>query len=294
MPLPRSPASSTHSAQPDLTSQNDGDQNLKVNTRKRKNPDDESFHDFCMDIKAMFKDFQIKQENKFENLNKTIETIKLQNSKLIDSNNEIERLLQENKDECNELKKRVSNLEVECVNAHVKIDKLEEQLDDIYKYRRRNIIEIRSIPKASDEDLTRIVQALAKIVNVDININEIKQIYRRGKENAPIIVEFQNMATKMNILKATKTYNIKNKMNKLNSEDLGFICAKVPIYVSEMLTGRAKILLSSAKKLVEDGLFKYCWVSHGTVLLRQYQGQPAIRITSSEQLEVLKSNNKPK
>ncbi|XP_028160383.1 tachykinin-like peptides receptor 86C [Ostrinia furnacalis] len=69
---------------------------------------------------------------------------------------------------------------------------------------------------------------------------------------------------------------------------MDFVTLRVPIYVSEMLTPRTKILLSSAKKLVKDGLFKFCWISKGVVLLRKSEGEPAIVVTRQEDLEEAK------
>lgn len=287
MSLQRSPPSRLCLSQPNLdTSGEDVDDQFRINTRKRKLPEDEHFNDFEVEMKDMFREFETRQEGKLDRLTKAIEALIEQNTKLIQSNNDIEIMLQESKVQQAKLTDKVKKLETECANAHTKINLLEDQLNDMQKNQIKKVIEIRNVPKLENENLHEIVINMMKTLDIGGNSDSIKEVYRRGTDNAPITVELADLEQKIKVLKAVRIFNNNNKDNKLNTNHLGLSTLRIPIYVSEKLTPRTKILLSSAKKLVKDGLFKYCWISKGVVLLRKTEGEPAIVITKQEDLKV--------
>lgn len=289
MALRRTPPTTpgTSSSQPDLTIDKENPV-WTSNLRKRKTPDADNLGDFCQEIKSMIKLLQDKQDQKFEKLNTAIEANSKQNNDLLASNTEIQKLLLEYKKECVELKQKVSFLESECANSQNKIDKLEEQLDEMQKFQNRNMIEIRNVPRDEKENLPEILSSLLNAVNIAPQTAEINQIYRRGKDNAPILVEFKDTEKKKEVLQAVKAYNSHHKDRRLNCENLGLHHKDTPFYVSETLTRKTKTLLHAAKQAATEMNYKYCWVSRGTVQLRKNDGSPAVRIISTQQVENLK------
>ncbi|KAL4719138.1 hypothetical protein ACJJTC_011367 [Scirpophaga incertulas] len=255
MSLQRSPPGNSFSSQPNLSMQCDYECSDNVNIRKRKHSDQENFNDFCKEMRNMLNKFQEIQESKLDNLNKAIEELKLRNTKLIESNTEIERLLNENRDGQEKLKERIQLLEVECVHAHDRIDSLENQLSYLQRDHLKKYIEIRNVPKIENENLNEIVTSILK--EIDVKITE-----EAGTDN------------------------------KLNSSNLVPGTKAQRIYVSEKLTTKAKTLLSLGKGLIADGYFKYCWISKGTVMLRKEDGLPAIIINSIKDIEKLKNSER--
>ncbi|KAL4711062.1 hypothetical protein ACJJTC_015238 [Scirpophaga incertulas] len=292
MSLQRSPPGNSFSSQPNLSMQCDYECSDNVNIRKRKHPDQENFNDFCKEMRNMLNKFQEIQESKLDNLNKAIEELKLRNTKLIESNTEIERLLNENRDGQEKLKERIQLLEVECVHAHDRIDSLENQLSYLQRDHLKKYIEIRNVPKIENENLNEIVTSILKEIDVKIKSEDIIKVYRGGRDSAPIIIKLKEVNQKIDILKAVKSFNLKNKDNKLNSSNLVPGTKAQRIYVSEKLTTKAKTLLSLGKGLIADGYFKYCWISKGTVMLRKEDGLPAIIINSIKDIEKLKNSER--
>lgn len=292
MSLQRSPPNKMFSSQPNINLLEDDDSVSRVNTRKRKTPENDNFSEFRQEIKELFNEFQTRQDGKLDNVSKAIEALIAQNSKLIKTNSEIEKMLNESKEQQNKLQEKVKKLETECVIAHSKINSLEDQLQDMQKNQLKKVIEVRNVPRQDNENLQNIVMSMMTAINFDRNTVNIKDVYRRGVDNAPITVELMNFEQKINILKAVKVFNNKNKGDKLNTNHLGLNVPRMPIYVSEMLTTRTKMILSSAKKLVKDGYFKYCWVSKGAVLLRKEDGQPPVIIKKPEDIDAIKSEPK--
>ncbi|CAB3221329.1 unnamed protein product [Arctia plantaginis] len=255
MPLQRSPSTGMCSSQPNLSTNDDGEANVRINTRKRKMSENEKFAEFCSDMKVIFQEFQSKQDTKYDNLVKAIEALTIQNGKLIESNGEIEKILQQNIDQQNELQKKVFGLEVECANAHNKIDLLEEQLDQLQRNQLRNVLEVRNVPREEKEDLNKIVTKLMRTVDSEANMEHVRQVYRAGKANAPIVIEFKNFNHKIQLLKSVISYNKTNKDRKLNSKNLSIESSITPVYVSDKLTPKTKMLLNAAKQLKDQGWF---------------------------------------
>ncbi|KAL4719979.1 hypothetical protein ACJJTC_017321 [Scirpophaga incertulas] len=92
MPLQRSP---TTSSQPNLTVHDDDIQSARLNLRERKNPENENIQEFCDEIREMIKEFRSSQESKLDTLNKAFEDLAIKNTKLIETNIEIEKTLQD-------------------------------------------------------------------------------------------------------------------------------------------------------------------------------------------------------
>lgn len=306
MPLPKL-TDKAHSSQPDLnTLKDDSDvqlEDLGIDTHsdkgikstrkavKRKKPalDSDIVIDLYKEMRNMFNDLQKSQETKLDNLSKAMEAITIQNAKIINNHTEIEKILQQNMNAHNELLGKVSYLETECANAHIKINDLEDQVDGLLKYQLKKLVEIRNVPKQKDENIQNIVDTLLKTISVGTETNIIKHVYRAGKENAPIVMEVDEVKHKVAIIKAVKAYNVKNKTNRLNSSNLGIkVTPAVPVYISEKLTPKAKKLLVLSKTLVTDGIVKYCWTANGEVIVRQNDGLPAIRICKPSDVEKLK------
>lgn len=258
-----------------------------VNTRKRKTPD----NDLSQEMKLLLVELEKNQDKRFNKLNLAIEANSRQNTELLAQNTNLEKLMLEYKNECIELKKKVITLESACADSQSKINKLEDQIEEMQRFQKRNMVEIRKAPKEDDENLQKIVSTLMETLNLESTTDAIKEIYRRGKDNAPIIMELSDSQLKPKILNAVRAYNKDNPENKLSSEQLGIKSKTTPIYISELLTTKSKALLHAAKQVATQGGYKYCWSTNGKILLRKDVGLPAQRITTFEQLEQLKLAN---
>lgn len=268
-----------YSSYPDLTTEPQEDVNLikNINLRKRKNPQQIQFEEMKDALMQSFK----------EMINSEISDIKNQNSKLIESNNEIIKLLQINATNYKEISDRVETLEKKNEASLQRIGELEAQLHGIQKKITKNMVEIRNIPKKDNEDVKEIVKTICNTLQTQ-NV-ENANIYRRGKNNAPIIIEYEEHKDREILLHAFKKYNKERKDNQLNTASLGYGGMKLKIYISEFLTPTSKKILAAGRDLVKNGSFKYCWTSRGNILLRKDEGQPALTVNSLKQIQELTS-----
>lgn len=96
---------------------------------------------------------------------------------------------------------------------------LEDKLDDLQREQRISNIEIKNMPKQSnetEEDLLKMILFLSKNVGATVKEFDVKDIYRiRGKtenvQNTPIIVE--STILKINVLKLCKAFSNTHKLN---------------------------------------------------------------------------------
>lgn len=276
---PRSSRSSLCSSQPNLhIDQQDQEMIKNVNIRKRKNPSCDEISDLKESLMTAFKDFFTAE----------ISQVKEQNAQIMQSNTEILEILQTNADNLKQLSDKILILENKYSAARDRIEELELQLNDLQKHRIRNTVEIRNIPRQDKENPLTVVSLVYDYLKLPFS-SAINQCYRKGKNSAPIVIEFNSYQEKENLLKATKKYNRDNKMDKLNTSHLGIRGDITSVYVSEALTAMTKKILMAARNLVKDGYYKYCWVSRGNILIRKNDGEPALVLKSCSQIETLRS-----
>lgn len=277
--MQRTPPSTMYSSQPNLHSEpQDLEVIMNTNTRKRKNPEGEEIKDLKESILTTIKDLFATE----------ISQLRQQNVQIMQSNTEILELLQANAENFKQLNDKMNTLETKYLKTLHRIDELETHINNLEKHRNKNIVEVRNVPKQEKENLQSVLSLLYENLKLP-PMPSVVQCYRKGKHNAPIIIEFINFDDKEKLLKATKKYNKDNISQKLNSSHLGFSGDIKPVYVSEPLTTMNKKILMTARNLVKEGQYKYCWTSRGNILIRKADGEPALEIRSCAQIEALRS-----
>lgn len=274
---PKSGQKDKYSTCPDLSVDlNEEESSVRnINLRKRKNSEEVQLLEIKDSIMQSIR----------EMMNSEIAEIKNQNTQIIQSNNEILKLLQTNATNYKEVTEKMKTLEIDNAVAMKRINELENQLDVIQKKIIKNVIEIRNIPKKANEDVKKLVKSIYNTLQIQ-ETNDMN-IYRKGNNNGPIVIEYHESTEKDTLLKAFKKYNASHKDNYLNTEKIGFGGDKSRIYISESLTSLSKKFLAAGRDLVKNGTFKYCWTSRGNVLLRKDEGKPPIVIKSLNQIKDL-------
>ncbi|CAB3245154.1 unnamed protein product [Arctia plantaginis] len=124
---------------------------------------------------------------------------------------------------------------------------LEEKVEFMERQLYFTKIEIRNVPQnlgESNEDLCAIVEKTAAVIGHNLNLSEIKDVYRvKNKDKSSTInVDFISSLTKNSIAKKARKFNNNNKQNKLNTTHLNVSGPSKPIYLSEKLTPKAQRL----------------------------------------------------
>lgn len=194
-----------------------------------------------------------------------------------------------------EQKQKIDKLERQAQEDKKYVTLLEDKIEDMQRSMRKTCFEIKNVPKKdseSKEDLIEMVINLTKNIGCDVNKNHIKDIYRvrskkDGVQNTPIIVETTSTILKNDILKLSKSFNIRHK-TKICARHLGLRNKEdEPVFVSENLTSRSARFYFLGRDLVKSKSYKFCWTAYGKVYVRKDEKSPIILITSESQIQHL-------
>ena len=184
-------------------------------------------------------------------------------------------------DENKILKKTVLKLE-----DRIKV--LEENVDDLQQYSRRDCMEVRGIPYRKDESTNKIVQDVAKLMNVDIDDKDISISHRLpvsprfkgARAIPPIIVKFVRRDDKERFYKARKL------LKAHTSSSLGYTEGNF-IFINECLSEKNREIFNLSLKFKKANHFNFIWTSNGKTFLRKNKDSKAILIASKETLKKL-------
>lgn len=173
----------------------------------------------------------------------------------------------------------------------------EEKLENMERYSLKTSIEIRNVPKKSNEtkdSLLKTFQNLVKVLDVPFEKSEIKDMFRlpaKKDSNKPtIVVEFINMWSKTCLLNALKKYK-RSRSDQLNTKNLGLDGVALPVYISERMTAKARRLHFLARELAKTEKYAHCWVLNGKVFLRKLDGAPIVAVKNEDHLHSLRTQN---
>lgn len=198
-----------------------------------------------------------------------------------------------------EMKKKIDHLEEKSKEDKNRIHFLEEKLEEMQKTQRKSNFEIKNVPvrkNESKEDLLEIITHLAKNVGCSLNTADVSDIYRvRGKKVdaicTSIVVETTSTIKKVEMLKMTKQFNMKQK-TKLSAKHLGFKTAEdTPIFISEHLTPRSSRLYFLARDLAKSKEYRFCWTAYGKIFVRKTESSQIISIINEVQIQQLMNSD---
>lgn len=264
---------------PNLSSSDVGNITTRI---KRKREDDLST--FMQEIRNLLQASAAQNDSKF---------LLLQNSmtEIIAQNTEINKNLAFVSQQYDDLKRNMDKLQKERNTDRTYINQLEEKIENLERTLCLTKMEIRNIPKIENEnkeDLCRIVTQTAGVLDITLERQDIKDVFRINKKdgNPSIIVDFVSVSTKEKLLHGVRHFNRKNNQSKLNTTLINIKGETKPIYLSESLTMKAQRLFYLARKFASENGFKFCWTSLGKVFLRQSEGKKHILVKSETDLKI--------
>lgn len=118
-------------------------------------------------------------------------------------------------------------------------------------------------------DLLNMICKLSQNIGLSLektNVKDIIKVNKNKQENSTIIVKFTNTFIKNDIMKAAKTFNIKNKTSRLSAKHLNITSkGDVSKVISENLTPKAARLYLLDRDFKTSKQYKYCWKNYGKV-----------------------------
>ena len=152
----------------------------------------------------------------------------------------------------------------EILKLREKNQQLEDKLDDLEQYSRRNSIRITGI-----EENTDVTQFLANKLDVDVG-NHIERYHPVGKRREdgkprPLLVKFLNYHSRSAVLK-----------NRSKLKGAG-------VFINEDLTKCRNLIASKCRALKKDHKIKNTWIRDGTIFIKM-DDESVNRISTLHQL----------
>lgn len=251
--------------------------------RKRKRNEIQELREDLMQIISEWKN---EQDQRISAILSTVTDIKDQNSDIRSSID----FMSKNYDD---LLIKIEKLETERANSQRCLKILENKIEQIERGQNCSRIELRGVPRKDAEtkkDLFVCVQNMAKSLNIAVEPNDIRDVYRintKSEKSKPIVVDFNRVMLKEDILKSLKSYNRENK-DKFNTLQLQIHGPAAPVYISECLTPQSRKLFASARVFARENSYRYCWTSFGRIYLRKSEGDKLIRVDTEQDLDNIK------
>lgn len=264
--------------------------------------DDDDLSKFKNELKSMMENFITTQNIRFEKLEKHIMEVKRQNSEIKSTNSEIEKCTKFMSDQIQSIETKINDLETDRKKISLHITDLEDKIDIIQKKSIITCVEIRNIPKKSDEtkeDLYEYINKLSSRLKLPECQGNLRDVYRipnkSEKSNSTLVVEFSNTLLKYKFLQANKKIYASSSIRLYNT-DMGINQGgtKMPIYIGEHLTPKTRRLFFLARDLKRTLKYAHCWTSNGNIYLRKSDGAKYVMIKNESQLNELRASSEKK
>ncbi len=143
----------------------------------------------------------------------------------------------------------------------IKCNQLEENLDDLEQYSRRNCLLLHGVKETKSEDTTtEAINSINMHLGIDLQVKDIDRSHRLGKPKppgtlgqrskaGPIIIKFVSYQQRQ------QTYKQKRKMKGTS------------LLISESLTAKRMNIYRAAQHQVKEGKIKSTWTTDGKVTI---------------------------
>lgn len=176
----------------------------------------------------------------------------------------------------------------ESAGLNKMVSDLVSKIDGLEQGARNCNIEICNIPERRNENLINLMLNIGSAIKCNIQQNDIISIHRvphaHQQNNMPknIIVKFASRILRDNILSAHRL------CKGLATEQLGVSGTSLTIYMHEHLTLKNKQLFRECRDAAKKHDYKFVWVKHGTILVREKEGTKAIAVRIPQDIAKIK------
>ena len=169
------------------------------------------------------------------------------------------------------------------------VDRLNEALDNLEQYTRKNSLEFHGIPANSYQSTEEAVVKLAAALDVQVTPSDIEishKLKRKSGANA-IIAKFCSHKIK------TKLYKQRTKLKNIKASDLfpGYAAAAARfndrLFINENLTSYRRGLVDAANRKRRDGCIHSIWTMDGKLFVKTSPEGNPVRIFTENDLEYL-------
>ncbi|CAG5051520.1 unnamed protein product [Parnassius apollo] len=169
------------------------------------------------------------------------------------------------------------------------INLLNDKIDAMEQQPRLYNVEIANLPERRDENLLSIIEKIGCVIKHPVSKSDIVSAHRvphfdkKCSRSKNVIIKFTTKIIRDNFITAAGA-------NKgLKSDQLAVPGTIHNVYVSEHLTAKNKQLFRLCRQQATKHNYKFTWIKHGTVLVRQTETSPIFALRSEQDLKKIKS-----
>ncbi|KAJ0177050.1 hypothetical protein K1T71_007059 [Dendrolimus kikuchii] len=287
---------------PQLSNTEEDMTGIRTNAPKRQRAAGKQSAEFA-ELKQMINTLMTTQNRRLDLLEEHIKEVKSVTTTMNSTSQEIELGMNNMSEQLKSLELKIDSIELDKKTLVNNIISLEEKIDTIERLSLKTSIEIRNVPKNSQENkevLYNMIYNLMLSLKIDYNKSDIRDVQRtynsKEKKYLSIIVEFQSSLLVASMMNSVKKFNKENTV-RLNSGHLGISGINNQtglIYISECLTSKSKKLFYITREFAKKYNYAFCWSSGGRIYLRKDTGSPYILVKNEARLEELKNENPKK
>lgn len=173
---------------------------------------------------------------------------------------------------------KVPTLEAALLESETQVQELQQRLNLMEQYSRRNHLEIGNIPQEKDEKVDEIVINVGSKLGLTIHKEDIAAAHRLRSapgKTPSIIVEFVNRRLR------NKYYENRKLLPQSRNR----------IFINESLCSYFKNLLRCTKDRCKEENYKYCWYRNNKIFARRTDGCRPIVVTRMEDLIKIKKSS---
>lgn len=185
---------------------------------------------------------------------------------------------------------KIKKLETENTELKMEIGNLHVRMNNLEQHSRANNLEIQCMPEAKNENVVTIVSQLGRVVNCNIQEEDILHCTRIAKSNPSstrprsIVVQLSSPRLRDQLLASVTKFNRSNPQDKLNCGHFGYSGRKCPVFVAEHLSPTNKSLHAATRKKAKEMDYRYVWVRNGKIFTRKSEGTEYILIKNINSL----------
>ncbi|XP_075990179.1 uncharacterized protein LOC142985822 [Anticarsia gemmatalis] len=230
------------------------------------------------------------EHNKLEN---KVSLLDKKQGTMLQDITELKKSVQYTSEQQEDLNKRVKNINQQTESKGISNDntlRLEAKIDALEQQARQCNIEVCNVPEKRNENLLTLMETISAKINCPLQQKDIIAIHRvphaqnTNKKPKNIVVKFSSRILRDNILSAARL------AKGLKSDQIGISSIPQSIYLNEHLTLKNKQLFRTARETARQKGFKYVWVKHATILVRENDSAPAMAIRTPQDLARIKPN----
>ncbi|KAJ0174708.1 hypothetical protein K1T71_009816 [Dendrolimus kikuchii] len=192
------------------------------------------------------------------------------------------------------LSTRVSDIEHDvkaCDQNYILISSLENKIDTLEQHARQCNVEITNLPERRNENLISLILNIGKVIKCSVTQSDIIAIHRvphahpgctRPKN---IVIKFISRILRDNFLSSFRL------AKNITTAQLDIQGSPQSIFINEHLTLKNKMLFRECRETAKRHGYKYVWVRHATILVRESDTSPIFAIKSQNDISRIKPRN---